>query len=436
MNQSWWQKMIRQALRGSAPRTLRRPLRVEALEDRTTPAGIFAAATEPGTVTAVAGFDAATKAQKFTVVPYEGFTGGVNVAIGDVNGDGTPDVITGPRLGGAPTVNVYSGVDGALLKSLTVGDASSRNGATVAAADYDGDGLADIVVGTVRNGQPLVQVLKFADQSVLRGYTPFGAGVVGASVATGDVDGDGTPDTIVGAGPGGAPQVVVFSGKTDASLMNVFTFETSFTGGVTVSAGDLNADGKADVITSASFSGGPRVQVFSGATKAVMLNFFAYDFQLRAGVTASAFDPNANGQLDIVTSNGPGQPLNILAYDGRTLATLTPPSVSGLPVAAAWDTTGPLPTVSSTAAATTKTTPIPFKVTFPEGVNGFALTDIQVTNGTASNFVKVDAKNYTFDVAPTAQGAVTINVAAGGATDAAGNANVAATPFSRTFDTT
>lgn len=435
MSQSWWRKTIRKMLTRPVVESARRPLRVEWLEDRTTPASIFAVASDPGTITAVAAFDATTRAQLFSVTPYPGFSGGANVAIGDVNGDGTADVITAPKAGGGPTINVYSGVDGTLLKTFTVGDAGSRFGASVAAADYDGDGLSEIVVGTMRNGQPLVQVLKFADLAVLHGYTPF-TGANGVSVAAGDVTGDNIPDTIVGAGPGGAPQVTVFNGQTDAVVMNLFTFETSFRGGITVAAGDLNGDSRVDIITAANFLGGPRVQAFNGSTQAVMLNFFAYDSGLRAGVGAAVMDTAKNGQLNVVTVNGSGQPTDLKAFDGRTLATLTAPAIGGLPATTGWDTVAPLPTLTSTAAATTKDSPFPVRVAFPDAVNGFAVGDIAVTNGAASNFVKVDGRTYTFDVTPAGEGIVSVTVIAGAVTDAAGNVSVASSALSRTFDST
>jgi hypothetical protein len=54
-------------------------------------------------------------------------------------------------------------------------------------------------------------------------------------------------------------------------------------------------------------------------------------------------------------------------------------------------------------------------------------------NGAVSNFVAVDGDTYTFNLTPSAQGLVTANIAAGIATDLAGNGNTAATQFNRTY---
>src|SRR5437763_1323007 len=175
-------------------------LRAEPLEDRVTPAGIFATAPDPGAAPVVTVFDADTRQQKFTVNAFDAsFTGGVYVAVGDVDGDGTPDVIAGAGPGGAPQVAVFSGTDGTPLKTITVGDPNSRAGVCVAAADFEGTGTADLLLGAVLNGQPIVEIMRFSDESVVRSFTPFpGAGAV--SVAAGDANGDGTPDVIAGAG--------------------------------------------------------------------------------------------------------------------------------------------------------------------------------------------------------------------------------------------
>lgn len=74
--------------------------------------------------------------------------------------------------------------------------------------------------------------------------------------------------------------------------------------------------------------------------------------------------------------------------------------------------------------------------TFSEDVTGFASDDIEVGNGAASNFNATSASVYTATITPASDGAVTVNVAADKATDAAGNANTAASQLSVTNDET
>jgi hypothetical protein len=426
-----WRKLVAARMARAASRSAR--LRVEVLEPRENPAGLVAVGSEVGEDALLTAFDATTFEQRFSVNPYPGFAGGVHVAVGDVDGDGTADVVTGPGVGGGPNVNVYSGADGRLLRSFTVGDPDSRNGASVGTADYDRDGRADLVVGTTAGGAPLVQVLRFADGAVLRSYTPFEGAGGAVSVAAADLTGDGVPDTVVGAGAGFAPRVTVFDGATNQAVMNAFAFESTFTGGVRVSAGTVG--GAPVVLVAAGPTGGPRVQgqvVTSGQTP---INFFAYDPNTRAGVRAGLMDVDRDGDLDIVTAGGPGQPRDLRAFDARNLAGLAVPSLPGLPVVAAFDTVAPTATLTADPADPTRTAPLAFTATFDEPVNGFTAADLSVTNGAVSNFVAVDARTYTFDVTPAGQGAVTVTVAAGAATDAAGNESPASAPVTRTFDT-
>lgn len=96
------------------------------------------------------------------------------------------------------------------------------------------------------------------------------------------------------------------------------------------------------------------------------------------------------------------------------------------------DATPPTVVISSTASSPTTATPIPITVTFSESVTGFSAASVAITNGTPSGFAG-SGNSYTFGVTPTAPGTVTIALAAGQALDAAGNGNVAATPFSIVF---
>ena len=78
--------------------------------------------------------------------------------------------------------------------------------------------------------------------------------------------------------------------------------------------------------------------------------------------------------------------------------------------------------------------PIPITITFSEAVTGFDVSDITVGNGSAGNF-SGSGTTYTADITPTADGTVTVDIAADAAVDAADNANTAAAQFSIVSDT-
>src|SRR5437870_4964633 len=103
--------------------THRPALRVERLEDRTTPfVRLFAAAAGAGGLPLVNVYSTASLTSSHPVASFDGyepgFRGGVNVAVGDLNGDQVDDIVTGPGPGRAPTVNVIDGAS--LLKGQVV----------------------------------------------------------------------------------------------------------------------------------------------------------------------------------------------------------------------------------------------------------------------------------------------------------------------------
>src|SRR4028118_440373 len=126
------------------------------------------------------------------------------------------------------------------------------------------------------------------------------------------------------------------------------------------------------------------------------------------------------------------------ATNGDAILTLvTPGAPNSLGGSKAIVIDGIAPTVTLTSApATTVNGLFSVTATFTENVTGFDNTDITVTNATVGNFVQLDAKTYTFDVTPTAEGNVTVDVLAATANDTAGNNNTAATGLTRTADIT
>jgi hypothetical protein len=136
-------------------------------------------------------------------------------------------------------------------------------------------------------------------------------------VATADLNGDSIPDIITAPGPGGGPDVRVFDGRTFALVRSFLAYTPAFRGGVSVAAGDVNGDGKADVVTGAGPGGGPHVEVFSGRDGTVLQSFYAYAPAFAGGVWVSAVaDVTGDGLADVVTAAGPGGGPHVKVFSG------------------------------------------------------------------------------------------------------------------------
>jgi hypothetical protein len=235
-----------------------------------------------------------------------GFMGGVHVATGDISHDGYDDIIVGAGAGSDPHVEVYDGATGQLIRSFLAFAPEFRGGVTVAATDVNGDGVADIIVGAASGMAPHVEVFDGVTNALRMSFFAFDQGFVGGvTVAGGDVNGDGYGDIIVGAAAGAGPEVRVFSGRDQSLLYSFFAFDPGFQGGVTVAAGDVNGDGKADIIVGAGPGADPHVVVFDGATGNLIQSFQAYDSGFRGGV-AVGYTTEADGTGAIVTGAGSG----------------------------------------------------------------------------------------------------------------------------------
>jgi hypothetical protein len=284
----------------------------------------FVTGADAGGAPLVEVFDGATGLMKSSFNAYDpSFRGGVRVATGDVNDDGIPDIITGPGPGGGPEVKVFDGKTGQVIRDFMAFDPNFLGGVFVAAGDVNGDGASDIIVGADAGGGPEVIVFSGKDGSVLRGFFAYDPHFMGGvRVAAGDVNGDGKADIITAAGPGGGPQVIVFSGADGSVLRSFFAYDPNFGGGVHVAAGDINGDGKADILTGAGPGGGPQVTVFSGADGTVLQSYFAYDPRFSGGVRVAAMrdsDGDNPTQGEIVTAPGSGGGPHVQVRDGATL---------------------------------------------------------------------------------------------------------------------
>ncbi|HVX86897.1 MAG TPA: VCBS repeat-containing protein [Phycisphaerae bacterium] len=195
-------------------------------------------------------YNANTHAVLASFHPYgAGYRGGVSVALGDVTGDGAPEIITAPTtLGAVPLVEVFS-LASTRLQAFYAFDPRFRGGVTVAAGDFTGDGKADIVVGPGLWGGPNVKVFNGATNAVVRSFYAFDPRLLsGVNVAAADLNSDGVADIIASPKLGGGPVIRAFSGDDGSQLLyqDVLSL-TTFHGGIRVATAQIANSGPPDI---------------------------------------------------------------------------------------------------------------------------------------------------------------------------------------------
>lgn len=170
-----------------------------------------------------------------------GFRGGVTVATGDIDGDGIDEIITGAGTGGGPHVRIFEG-DGTLKpNSFFAFHPDSRTGVDVAAGDFDGDGIDDVAVSQLANGEAWTKIYKYNDQQTILGeFRAYGEGVeTGVNITAFDIDYDGRAELITGPGMGGGPQVRIFEADGTPVYNSFFAYADWFRGGTYLAVGNF-----------------------------------------------------------------------------------------------------------------------------------------------------------------------------------------------------
>ena len=256
---------------------------------------------------------------------YSIYSGGVRVAAGDVDGDGRPEIVTAPgRPGAPPEVRVFDAASHEQTRAVTAFGREWGGGVFVASADLNEDGKAEVIAGADAGGGSDIQVYDGADGRRLAWFnTPFpGPGV---RVAAGDVNGDGRAEIVAAPGPNGPPRVDLYAGDggnpcgcgSGVPFRSLTAFGTDVTGGIAVASGDVDGDGRADVVVGGVTSSGPQVKVLDAATGAARVSFFPYGTDFVGSLSVAAGDLDGDRRAEIVTSALTSAGSEIKEFDAR-----------------------------------------------------------------------------------------------------------------------
>ena len=193
--------------------------------------------------------------------------GDYQITTRDLNNDGLAEILVVGSVSDRPVLLTLNGVTGGLFDApIFLSDKPSPFTTYVTAADIDGDGVLEVIVSSERGPGKYSIYRRVNGQLVLsaKQAVPFDDGYIGGvRVAAGDLNGDGKDEILVGSGVGADASVRAYSAS--GQLVSTFVLPSSFArAGVLLKTGDYNGDGLQDLFVATGRRGSSQVAVFDG----------------------------------------------------------------------------------------------------------------------------------------------------------------------------
>ena len=262
------------------------------------------------------------------------FRGGVHIAAGDINGDGKAEIVTGAGQTGGPQVRIFD-IKGNLISQFFAYDSKFRGGVSVAVADVDGDGKAEIVTGAGPGGGPQVRIFSAGGTVKYQFFAYAAASRTGINVAAGNINGNGVSAVVTGpaTAAGYAPVEYFFLNNNTGAMQltgQITYLAPQATSGVSVMVADVGSDANGDIVLARTGVSGSVTIVYSG-TKPIP----SFNVSGLKGMSLSALDLSGYGRSFILASPNTAGKVRMFDASGAAVGGLdiTVPYATGASVA-------------------------------------------------------------------------------------------------------
>jgi hypothetical protein len=267
-----------------------------------------------------------------------------SLAIGDFNGDGIPDLAVASYCEQGHNcepgyiegqVGVLRGNGDGTFQPVVTYDSGGAYAHTVAVADLRGNGVLDLIVANEFDGKgdsnrdAVGVLLGNGDGTFQPAVTYFSGGSLIDSVAVGDVNGDSLPDLVVVGecqkigiriGCGGTGTVSVMLGNGDGTFQAPVTYSSGGYEGSAIAIGDVNGDGRPDLVVTNACGSNESNCGGSDGTVAVLLNETSYKTKTTLSASPNPAHVNQTVALTATITSTPYAPDGEVAtfFNGKT----------------------------------------------------------------------------------------------------------------------